>query len=90
MSRHTLARKNEITTSHMTVLFAAANMSLNSSVCVRTPTVAPKTAQAPLGKGVRMNPQMTATNNDNRDQACRQGQHMPGRKVRAMAHRLRS
>lgn len=64
-----MARKKEITTSHTTVLLAAANMSLNSRVCVRRPTEAPKTAQAPLGSGDKMKPQMTATNNDKRDQA---------------------
>jgi hypothetical protein len=79
-----LARKNETTTSHMTVLFAAANISLNSNVCVRRPTVAPNIAQAPLGKGVKMNPQMTATNKDNRDQACGHGHAWPRHKVGAV------
>lgn len=66
----TLAKKKEITTSQTTVLLAAANMSGNDKVCVRRPTEAPRIAQAPLGKGDRMNPQMTATNSDRRDHAC--------------------
>jgi hypothetical protein len=65
-----LARKKEMTTSHTTVLFDAANMPWKSRVCVRRPTDAPSRAQAPLGKGDRTKPQITATNRDSRDHAC--------------------
>lgn len=77
----TFARRNEITTNHTTVLFAAANISLNSKVCVVRPTEAPKIAQAPLGKGDRINPQMTATNNDKSDQACRKARRSKQQQV---------
>lgn len=80
-----LARKNETTTSQTTVLLAAANMWGKSRVCVARPTDAPSRAQAPLGRGDRMNPQIIHTNRDSKLQACAGQEHV---RVVESAHKL--